>query len=116
HILSLMLPQQPTSTLFPYTTLFRSRDCEDCRDQALPGVLSRIRRKFYLSDADESLRAERQFRSGNITCTGGAHTQSARSQNAERSKANRVGNWETAPRIFARGRSCVSLSFTAGEI
>ncbi len=49
-------------------------------------------------------------------CPGGAHTQSARSQNAERSKANRVGNWETAPRIFARGRSCVSLSFTAGEI
>ena len=34
----------------------------------------------------------------------------------ERKKTNRVGNRRTAPRIFARGRSCLRLSFVAREI
>src|SRR5438876_9996389 len=53
------------------------RNCEDCRRQALPGVLQRIRGEFYLGYADEPLRPERQFRSGDISRAGCAHAQSA---------------------------------------
>jgi len=52
----------------------------------------------------------------NITCVGCTPAQSARSKIAERSKTDRLGYRQTAPRIFARGRLFLGMPFTAGEI
>src|SRR5437867_2113403 len=59
----------------------------------------------------ENLRIQR-----NITCVGCTPAQSARSKIAERSKTDRLGHRQTAPRIFARGRLFLGMPFTAGEI
>src|SRR5437870_8807133 len=42
-----MIPRPPTSTLFPYTTLFRSRSIRPCRrPRRSPGGSSRSRRRW----------------------------------------------------------------------
>src|SRR5262245_64067219 len=50
-----MLRRPPTSTLFPYTTLFRSRRAE-AGSGSMCGEMPRMRRSTLLGDHDDSVR------------------------------------------------------------
>src|SRR5438309_5340101 len=53
-----MLPRPPTSTLFPYTTLFRSRNLLVIRSTSAAGGVSATKRRASLLEMNLAVRSE----------------------------------------------------------
>ena len=64
---------------------------EDCGDQTLSGLSPSVRPELHFGDADEPVRAERQFRSEQLACAAGADAQVSRCQAVRRNARSLSG-------------------------